>query len=322
LNGGGISTFRSPASVGSASHWSGAPAFRHEQALGTNQAFRSNWSHNFDRWHSGEFGHRGGEEWREHFGRYGGFGFGPYWGFGGYQFLDFSYLPYFGYGGWGYPSGGYYDYGSPYDYGVGGGLPYDYSAPVASYAPTSYGMTGDLQATEPIPSADQGAVTEEEGSYLADALGAFHRGDYHEAIRLDEHAAVDTPRDAKVHRLMSQALFALGVYPAAAIESHAALALGPAIDWDALQGYYGDVSNYTTQLRALEKYSGDHPKAADAAFLLGYQYQMLGYPQQARDQYAVALKLVPADKLAAKMFADLGGKTAAKVPSAPAKKLR
>jgi Flp pilus assembly protein TadD len=72
----------------------------------------------------------------------------------------------------------------------------------------------------------------------------------------------------------------------------------------------------------LEKYAGDHSKAADAVFLLGYQYQMLGYRQQARDQYAEALKLVPADKLAAKVLGDAGGNTAARVPSSPATKLR
>lgn len=316
-NGGGVSTFHNPGALGSAGHWAGANAIRHEQALGANTAFRSNWNHNFDRWNSAELGHPGlgrhGEEYWEHFGRYGGLGFGPFWGFGGYPFYDFSYLPYFGYGGGGYPYAGDYDYGYPYDYGVGG---YGYSAPVATYAAT------DDMAYEPISPADEGAVAGEEGGFLSAAMDAFRRGDYHDAIRLAEHAAVDTPRDVKVHRLMSQALFALKVYPAAAVEAHAALALGPAIDWNALQGYYGDVANYTTQLRALEKYAGDHPKAADGVFLLGYQYQMLGYQDQARQQFANALKLVPADKVASKAITDLGGRTATKVPGAPPTKIR
>ena len=107
---------------------------------------------------------------------------------------------------------------------------------------------------------------------------------------------------------MAQTMFALGNYRGAAIEAHAALALGAPMDWNTLQADYGDVSAYTTQLRALEQYASAHPSAPEARFLLGYQYLMLGYPDQARDQFAEAVKLVPADKLAVKLLASLGGR--------------
>ena len=161
--------------------------------------------------------------------------------------------------------------------------------------------------------AEDNGTSLSSGEFSSAALDAFHRGDYHEAIRLAEHAAIDNPKDVKVHQLMAQALFALGIYRGAAIEAHAALALGPAMNWDTLYGYYGDASAFETQLRALEKYAGDHPKAPEAAFLLGYQYQMTGFPKNAIAQYVEAIQLVPADKFAAKLVTDLGGKVPANV---------
>ena len=45
---------------------------------------------------------------------------------------------------------------------------------------------------------------------------------------------MDAPRNAKVHELISLALFALGNYRPAASEAHAAMALGPIADWNDL----------------------------------------------------------------------------------------
>ncbi len=266
------------------------------------EAFRSNWGHNFDRWNGGEFRGHEGEERRERF----GYGYGGYGYFGGYPFSDFSYLPY------SYPYGDYSDFGV-------GGYPdyssYDYSMPIASDVGPDYGLSGGVDTAQPGIAEDNSRLSSA-GEFHSAALDAFRRGDYHEAIRLAEHAAIDNPKDVKVHQLMAQALFALGIYRGAAIEAHAALALGPAMNWDTLYGYYGDASAFTTQLRKLEKYAGDHPKAPDAAFLLGYQYQMTGFPKNAIAQYLEAIRLVPADKLAAKIVTELGGKVPANVAKA------
>jgi hypothetical protein len=288
-------------------------------SLHPGDAFRSNWSHNFDRWNSAAFRGRGGEERRERF----GLGFEPFDFFGGYPLLDFSYLPYY------YPYSGYSDYGWLPDYGTGGYPYYDYSnydSSAAGELAPYYVSTDGIDTMQPLAAAESGNRPSP-GTYYTEALDAFRRGDYHEAMRLTQHAAVDMPQDVKIHQLLTQTLFALGVYRQAAIEAHAARALGPALHWETLTSYYGDISTYTPQLRALEKYIADHPNAADARFLLAHQYEMLGHTKNALQNYEAALKLVPADKLAAKLVKDLGGQAAESVakiaaPSAEAAQAR
>ena len=153
--------------------------------------------------------------------------------------------------------------------------------------------------------------------YYSEARAAFLEGDYRRTVRLAGHAAVDAPRNAKVHELISLTLFALHDYGPAASEAHAAMALGPIADWNDLVGYYYDsatqtsqlatleVAKYTTQLRALEKASADNPKSAATHFLLGYQYLMIGARENAKAQFADAVKLVPGDKLAAHYLQEL-----------------
>ncbi len=198
--------------------------------------------------------------------------------------------------GWGYP----YDYGYYYYPAVSNY--YYYSYPDAgnyyySYAPSSYDDSGavadsdaavapdavvpeplaDSSVTAPTTSEDQPAPGEAPQFY-SQARAAFLNGDYRNALRLAGHAALDAPRNPKVHELASLALFALGNYTAAANEAHVAMALGPVADWPDLYGYYNDLNKYTTQLRALEKASLDDPASAADHFLLGYHYLMTGAP--------------------------------------------
>jgi hypothetical protein len=56
---------------------------------------------------------------------------------------------------------------------------------------------------------------------------------------------------------------------------------------------------YTKQLRALEKYTGDHPDAAYAHSLQAYQYLVLASKDAAVKQLEEAVKLQPKDKLSA-----------------------
>ncbi len=82
------------------------------------------------------------------------------------------------------------------------------------------------------------------------AEDAFQAGKYRDAVRMANHAAVESPRNPKAAELMSLALFADGDYRSAAAQAHAALTLGPVTTWNTLRGYYGnDVESYTTQLR-------------------------------------------------------------------------
>ena len=141
--------------------------------------------------------------------------------------------------------------------------------------------------------------------FYSEARTAFLEGDYHNALRLGGHAAVDAPRNPKVHELISLALFALGNYRPAASEAHAAMALGAIADWKDLYAYYNDANKYTTQLRALEKAAESNPKNAADHFLLGYQYLMTGARDNAKTEFADAVKLTPKDKLASHYLQEL-----------------
>jgi tetratricopeptide (TPR) repeat protein len=134
--------------------------------------------------------------------------------------------------------------------------------------------------------------------YYAAARTAFRQGDYRNAIRLASHAAIESSHKAQIHELLSLALFASGEYDDASSAAHAVLAKGAVSDWNLLFGYYGDVDRYTEQLRALERYTIEHPESAAERFLLGYHYLMIGEPEKARDEFAQTVRLNPSDKLA------------------------
>src|SRR5262249_26540239 len=147
-------------------------------------------------------------------------------------------------------------------------------------------------------------------TYFSTAVDAFKSGDYRAALRSAAHAGIEDPRNAKPHELASLALFANGEYRGAAIEAHAALALGKASNWNTMIDYYGGVAEpFTSQLRSLEAYAGQNPTAGEARFMLGYLYQVMGHPDLAKNQFAEAARLVPRDEMARKM----GG-----LPSTPA----
>jgi tetratricopeptide (TPR) repeat protein len=154
----------------------------------------------------------------------------------------------------------------------------------------------------PVQSAVRDEANQTASGYFDDARQAFLNGNYREALRLAGHAAVDNPQDAAVHELMSLALFALKDYRGAAMEAHAALSLGPAINWETLFAYYGNAETYTTQLRALEAFVGDNPKKPEGRFLLGYHYIMTGHPDVAKKQLEAAVAITPGDKLAAELL--------------------
>jgi tetratricopeptide (TPR) repeat protein len=151
-------------------------------------------------------------------------------------------------------------------------------------------------------------------------MAAFRRGDYQEATRLAAHALIDMPRQARVHELMSLALFALGNYPAAAMEAHAAVVLGPVADWPTLYSYYENLPRYTTQLDALAKYAHAHPSLMSGWFLLAYQNLMMGHTQAAQDLLAKVVAKEPQDKVAAallKQLEDHAGKVGGIASRAP-----
>jgi tetratricopeptide (TPR) repeat protein len=209
----------------------------------------------------------------------------------------------YGYGGYGYGGYGYAGYAPLYDPGM-----YDTGeAPQAPVDDNAYsGAYAALDQTETQP----GAATEEGNpgdEFLSNARDAFARGQYSEAARLASHAAVETPRNAKVHELLSLALFALKDYRGSNMEAHAALALAPPADWETLFNYYGDMATYTQQLDTLAKYLTENRQAADARFVLAYHDMMMGHAAEARSELAQVVKMVPKDKLAASLLDKLSG---------------
>ena len=73
-------------------------------------------------------------------------------------------------------------------------------------------------------------------------------------------------------------------------------------------------NKYTTQLRALEKAATDNPKDAADQFLLGYQYLMIGARDNAKTQFADAVKLTPKDKLASHYLEELKSNSPSRLP--------
>jgi Flp pilus assembly protein TadD len=321
---GGTSRSFSPQSSHFLSNNSGLSGNSHSQNFGS-----SNWAHGQSSWQMD----RGSSTWQQHLSDW---NHGQHWNGGNWwgnnnwrgnfwwgRYNNFSYFPSIGIGAgfwfpWWYndswPSYGY-GYSGPYSYG-----PAIYPAAVVSQpeaVQTDYVDTA-AQNADAQPAAGESAAG---GEFFAQATSAFQNGQYRDALRLANHAAVESPQNPKAHELISLAMFASAEYRGAAVEAHAALAFGPPADWATLYAYYGDDATYTNQLRALEKYSHDNPTAADARFLRAYQYLMMGHTPQALDQLREAVKLTPNDKLAAELLKKYGEGDAGKdrlVPPAPA----
>ena len=253
----------------------------------------SQWRHTqpWRDWGRGENWYRGnefGHDRRDYDDLAFGLGFFPGW--------------YGGYGGLAYDDYGYFDGLPSYYYGTDNG---SYGTMVGYAAPTEATV---VQDSTPLvapytPASEQYASLGEQ--YAEQAREAFRDGDYRNALRLAGHSAVEMPRDAAVHELMSLALFALKDYRSAALEAHAALALGPPIDWPTLYAYYGNAETYTGQLRALETFVRDNPKKPEGHFLLGYQYTMMGSKDAAKRELAETVAITPADKLAEHLMKQL-----------------
>ena len=71
---------------------------------------------------------------------------------------------------------------------------------------------------------------------------------------------------------------------------------------------YGNVQDFTDQLRALEKAVKDKPNDPALRFLAGFQYAYLGYPKEAIDQLDKGLKIAPRDDLARKLRDEMQAK--------------
>jgi tetratricopeptide (TPR) repeat protein len=138
---------------------------------------------------------------------------------------------------------------------------------------------------------------------LRSAAAAFKREQYETVLKiLDplDGEGVDEPSRAAANLLRGQAHFALARYAESAAAILAAMQeieVGQAgsIVRD-FRKHYPDAAVYTAQLRALEKFVGDHPDNFSGRFLLGFHYGFLGHPAEAQKQLERAERIAPGDK--------------------------
>ena len=210
----------------------------------------------------------------------------------GYPYFGYGY----GFGGWwlssllNWPGG--YGYGS-YGYGYYGPGAY------ASLDPSAAGLaTGDV-----APDQSAGNSLAANAGRFADAgETAFRAGDYQGAVYAWRHAVLDDPQNPVLVMLLGQALFATGQFDEAAGATQAAMHVLPKDQWGVVvtnfRELYGNVPDYTTQLRALETAVAEKPDNPALRFLAGFHYAYLGYPQQAIDQLDKGLKVESRDEMA------------------------
>jgi tetratricopeptide (TPR) repeat protein len=168
----------------------------------------------------------------------------------------------------------------------------------------------------PAPSTEDATVNDANKQFDA-ARAAFKEGDYAKAQGSVEKAISLLPSDAALHEFRALTLFAQKKYKEAAAGLYAVLAAGPGWNWETMSGLYPNADTYTKQLRALETYVKDHPKEAEARFLLAYHYLVLGSKDAAVQQLKAVVQLEPKDKLSAALVKALTSDEAAPAGSPP-----
>lgn len=249
-----------------------------------------------------------------------GLGYGGY-GYGGYGYWGFPILrlatgivrgaawlirPFYGYG-YGYPRYGY------------GGYGYGYS----SYYATNYNTypTYAADTTVIAQSPADPTLAADAQDFAAQGEAEFQAGQYPAAARSWRHALVDDPDNMVLLLMLSQAQFATGNFDEAAGAAQYALQQLPKANRSTVvanfRELYGNVQDYTDQLRALETAS---EKTASPAlqFLLGYHYGYLGYPKEAVRELDKGLKLMPNDGIAKELRDEFAAKLTPPASVAPA----
>jgi tetratricopeptide (TPR) repeat protein len=249
------------------------------------------------------------EDWQgwfdDHYPRYGGWYWGHapgYWTQWDYLWDQYPAAAEVGLTWWGANTMGYeFGYGDYYN-------PYYEESPVVDYSQPVVTLPLEApaqQGAEAPPDATQEAIDK-----FDRARTAFLADDYQQALKLTDEAVAKLPHDAVLHEFRSLVLFALKRYAESAAAIHAVLAVGPGWDAKTLASLYPNMETYTAHLRALEAYRNQHPKDADARFLVAYHYLTCGYPNDALAEFSEAAKLQPKDAVAASLVATLSPRDA------------
>lgn len=136
-------------------------------------------------------------------------------------------------------------------------------------------------------------------------LEDFRTGMYPPALTAFDDALKLMPGDPVLHEMRALTLFAMGKFQAAAAVLDSLLASSPGMDWTTLSGLYGDINDYTRQLRALEAYIEANPNDASARFVLAYHYLVMGHTEDAIDALKTVVKLQPKDVTAQQLLKTL-----------------
>jgi len=196
---------------------------------------------------------------------------------------------------------GYWGYSNPYytePYPIAQGYAVDYSQPIAVEEPAT--------ATTTTPTAEPPAAMTD----FDQARELFYKKDYQAALAATNKALVGLPNDPIIHEFRALVQFALGNYREAAAGLYSVLAVGPGWDWTTMSSLYPDATTYTAQLRKLEEYVTQNPKANDARFVLGYHYLTAGYKDPTITQWQIVYKANPNDQLMKQLLLMVGGSEA------------
>jgi tetratricopeptide (TPR) repeat protein len=204
-------------------------------------------------------------------------------------------------------------YSNPY-YDEGGGGGYDYSQPVETYQPAAESQPAATTDATAAATPTAPGVSPEGMSLFDQSRAAFATADYKKALDLINQTVKLMPNDAVVHEFRSLVLFALQNYRESAAAAYAVLSAGPGWDWTTLSGLYGNVADYTTQLRALEAFVKANPNSSDGHFLLAYHYLTTGHADAAQAELRKVDKLTPKDRLVTQLLA-ISAKPADDVPN-------
>jgi predicted Zn-dependent protease len=173
-----------------------------------------------------------------------------------------------------------------------------YAAPVADVSTEAAASPAAPAPQAPAPESAASEIPPEATEHFDAARSAFKSEDYRNALAEVEAAIKVLPKDATLHEFRALVLFAQGKYKEAAMGTYAVLSVGPGWNWETMSGFYAKPDTYTKQLRALESYMRENPKAPDGHFLLAYQYLVLGAVPDGVKQLHQFENLVPSDQLA------------------------
>lgn len=170
---------------------------------------------------------------------------------------------------------------------------FDYSQPIV----INNVVNADATATATVTNEQEAAL-----NLFDEGVKLFQAGRAEPALGKFNAALQELPGDPVLHEVKALALFALGRFQESAAVLSSLLAVAPGMDWTSMSNLYGDVDDYTRQLRALEEHIRQNPSDASAMFVLAYHYLVIGQNDSAVKMLREVVRLKPNDITAKRML--------------------